>query len=140
MDIFGLMVLGFVTAQGGGLVRDILLNNVPIALTSNLYFVITLISIGFAITLLPLKVSIRNSVIHAADAIGTGAFAVTGVINRIKPDAQLGPVSCPRNGYRNRWWGTPRYTRVKNPKSPQYSTECHGIAHRWISYAATCSS
>ena len=80
MDIFGIMVLGFVTALGGGLIRDILLNNVPIALTSNFYFIITLVSIGFAITLLPLKVSIRNSVIHAADAIGTGAFAVTGVV------------------------------------------------------------
>jgi len=80
MDIFGIMVLGFVTALGGGLIRDVLLNDVPIALTSNLYFILTLISTGFAITLLPLKVSIGNSVIHAADAIGTGAFAVTGVM------------------------------------------------------------
>ncbi|HIE84825.1 MAG TPA: TRIC cation channel family protein [Dehalococcoidia bacterium] len=70
MDIFGIMVLGFVTALGGGLIRDVLLNDVPIALTSNLYFILTLISTGFAITLLPLKVSIGNSAIHAADAIG----------------------------------------------------------------------
>jgi uncharacterized membrane protein YeiH len=74
--------LDFVTALGDGLIRDVLLNDVPIALISNLYFIITLISIEFAITLLPLKVSIRDSVIHAADAIGTDAFAVTGVVTR----------------------------------------------------------
>ena len=65
--------MDFVTALGDGLIRDVLLNDVPIALISNLYFIITLISFEFAITLLPLKVSIRDSVIHAADAIGTDA-------------------------------------------------------------------
>jgi uncharacterized membrane protein YeiH len=74
------MVLGLVTALGDRLIRDVLLNDVPIALISNLYFIITLISIEFATALLPLKVSIRDSVIPAADAIGTDAFAVIGVV------------------------------------------------------------
>jgi|TARA_B110000196_G_scaffold131082_1_gene113561 uncharacterized membrane protein YeiH len=74
------MVLGLVTALEDRLIRDVLLNDVPIALISNLYFIITLISIEFATALLPLKVSIRDSVIPAADAIGTDAFAVIGVV------------------------------------------------------------
>jgi len=80
MDVFGLLILGLITALGGGLIRDVLINDIPVAFTNNRYFIVALISTGFALTLLPLKISIRNSVIHAADAIGTGAFAVTGVV------------------------------------------------------------
>ncbi|MBE0492257.1 MAG: TRIC cation channel family protein [Sulfurospirillum sp.] len=36
-NIFGVVMLGLVTAVGGGVMRDILLNKVPILLTSELY-------------------------------------------------------------------------------------------------------
>ncbi len=46
-NIFGVVMLGLATAVGGGVMRDILLNKVPILLTSELYgSVAIIISIG----------------------------------------------------------------------------------------------
>lgn len=36
-NIFGVVMLGLATAVGGGVMRDILLNKVPVLLTSELY-------------------------------------------------------------------------------------------------------
>ena len=37
MDIFGVCVLGVITAVGGGIARDVILGNVPGALTNPVY-------------------------------------------------------------------------------------------------------
>ncbi len=42
-NIFGVVLLSFITAVGGGIMRDSLLNRVPVVLTSELYGVITIL-------------------------------------------------------------------------------------------------
>lgn len=37
LSLFGVMVLGFVTATGGGILRDILVNDMPVLLKSDIY-------------------------------------------------------------------------------------------------------
>ena len=43
-NIFGVVMLALVTAVGGGIMRDILLNRVPVVLTSELYGTISIIT------------------------------------------------------------------------------------------------
>ncbi|MDG1839969.1 MAG: TRIC cation channel family protein [Dehalococcoidia bacterium] len=89
MDVFGLMVLDFITTLRAGFIQDVLLNNAPVAFTNNHYFLVALISTGFTMTLLPLNVTIRNSVIHTADVIGSFiGGSVTWLLNPF--DLQLG--------------------------------------------------
>jgi len=42
-NIFGVMLLAFVTAVGGGMIRDIMVNEVPMVLTSDFYGTIALL-------------------------------------------------------------------------------------------------
>ena len=40
LDLFGVAVIGIATGLGGGFLRDILLNRLPIALTENWYIIV----------------------------------------------------------------------------------------------------
>ena len=49
MDIFGINLLALVTATGGGLIRDIIIDNIPPAMFVNpAYTIITLITANLA--------------------------------------------------------------------------------------------
>lgn len=79
LDIFGVGIIAFVTALGGGTLRDVLLGNTPVGWMNNLdyvYVVIigTLISIFFHKRLDYLK----NSLL-LFDTIGIGVFTIIGV-------------------------------------------------------------
>lgn len=79
MDIFGAMVLAFVTAVGGGTIRDLLLGATPV-----FWFQDTLyITVIFSSTLL--AIALRNWhekaqwPLQVADALGLAVFVVIGV-------------------------------------------------------------
>lgn len=59
-NIFGVVLLSLVTAVGGGIMRDILLNRVPVVLTSELYGTIS-IMVGITIFVLS-KTSLINNI------------------------------------------------------------------------------
>ena len=51
-DVFGILVLAFVTATGGGTIRDVLVGNMPVSwLTNNLAIGSALLGFGFTILL-----------------------------------------------------------------------------------------
>ena len=43
LDLLGILVLGFATAMGGGVIRDALLHRTPVAFTTNLYALFALL-------------------------------------------------------------------------------------------------
>lgn len=53
LNVFGVIILGFLTAVGGGIIRDILLNRVPSILTHDVYGTIALL-VSLALALLHL--------------------------------------------------------------------------------------
>ena len=53
LNIFGVIILGFLTAVGGGIIRDMLLNRVPAVLTQDVYGTIALL-VSLALSLLHL--------------------------------------------------------------------------------------
>ncbi len=77
-DWFGAYVVGFVTAVGGGTIRDLLLDSTPIWRQQSSYLVVTAAAWGFVIPFG--KYGIRqNNTFFIFDAIGLGLFAVVGI-------------------------------------------------------------
>jgi len=58
-NVFGVVMLALSTAVGGGIMRDMLLNRVPVVLTSELYGTIAIV-IGFVIYILDILNEIHN--------------------------------------------------------------------------------
>ena len=77
-DWFGAYVVGFVTAVGGGTIRDILLDIKPFWLIQPSYLVITGLGLLFTIIFRRQVVRLNHSLFFF-DAIGLGLFVVVGV-------------------------------------------------------------
>ena len=85
-DIFGVVVLGVITAVGGGAIRDIILGiNPPSMFVNPIYVLIAFITSVFAFLcalILTVKFKKRKKffleLVNFFDAIGLGVFAVTG--------------------------------------------------------------
>lgn len=82
LDWMGLFILSFLTANGGGILRDILTNRPPVVLLSNEPFLIAL-AVTFFGSLL--KLQHNNNVENQwffviSDAVGLVAFAITGAL------------------------------------------------------------
>ena len=88
LDLLGVVVLGVTTAVGGGMLRDIILGNVPPALFMNPVYVIAgFLTVLVLFTVVRLNQKILESrsiemyerVMNIFDAVGQGAFTVTGI-------------------------------------------------------------
>ncbi len=78
-DLFGVLILGFVTAIGGGTLRDVLIGSMPVAwMQQDMYFYIILSSI-------PLVYFFKNTItkwrksVFIFDTIGISLFTILGV-------------------------------------------------------------
>ncbi len=92
LDLFGIFIIAFVTAIGGGTIRDILIGNTPVSWmqnTSNLYLIggVTVLAIVFRNKLDYLKKSL-----FLFDTIGLGVFTIIGV--EIGIQTGLEPIIC----------------------------------------------
>ncbi len=78
-DWFGAFVVGFVTAVGGGTVRDLFLDIPLFWLETPSYLIITAIALGFTIAL-KRQVVKANYSLFIFDSIGLGLFVVVGLV------------------------------------------------------------
>ena len=84
MDLFGIIVLAFVTAIGGGTIRDVLLGNTPVfILYDPIYIYISIIASFFAFLFYRVLFKI-NSIILIADALGLGVFVCIGITKALE--------------------------------------------------------
>lgn len=91
MDIFGINLLAMVTATGGGLVRDLIINNTPPAMFVNpMYTIITLITANIAFLVMYFKKPIPKGIsplydksLFWLDTLGLAAFTVDGTFTGI---------------------------------------------------------
>lgn len=79
LDLFGIFIIAFVTAIGGGTLRDILIGSTPVTWMENITYiyligVVTIFAIFFRKKLNYLKKSL-----FLFDTIGLGVFTITGV-------------------------------------------------------------
>ncbi|KTG09687.1 hypothetical protein AUR64_08575 [Haloprofundus marisrubri] len=91
LDLFGVAVLGILTALGGGTMRDVLVGRTPASLQSVADVSVAFVGVGLAVALSSL-VSGRlrdHPAIQLPDAIGLAAFAATGAL--VGAEAGLSP-------------------------------------------------
>lgn len=84
-DWFGAYVVGFVTAVGGGTIRDLLLDVTPFWMQQSSYLVVTALALGFVILFGKYVIRLNNT-FFIFDAIGLGLFAVVGIEKSIVHD------------------------------------------------------
>lgn len=78
MDIFGVAVIAFVTALGGGTIRDLVLGNFPIGWTQHPEYVYLVISAGLLTTLIAPYLHHMKQAFLVLDAMGLIAFSLIG--------------------------------------------------------------
>ena len=79
-DVIGLFALAFVTAVGGGLIRDgLFIQQGPPAVTIDSRYILVVVLAGLGSFLIRDHVIRFNKVIAWLDALGLGAYAVVGV-------------------------------------------------------------
>ncbi len=78
MDIFGVAVIAFVTALGGGTLRDVVLGHYPIGWTQHPEYVYLVISAGLLTTLIARHLQRIKRVFLWLDAMGLVAFSLIG--------------------------------------------------------------
>lgn len=88
MDLFGVCVLGVMTAVGGGMIRDVVLGiTPPTVFTKPSYALVAMLTSGIVFLILYVKKellegkfkSIYDRVMLIMDAVGLGIFTVVGV-------------------------------------------------------------
>lgn len=77
-DWFGAYVVGFVTAVGGGTIRDLMLDLPPFWMLQTDYLIVTAAALGFVIVFGKYVIRLNNT-FFIFDAIGLGLFAVVGI-------------------------------------------------------------
>lgn len=91
MDIFGINLLALVTATGGGLIRDLIINSTPPVMFVNpAYTIITVITANIAFVIMYLKKPmpkgispIYDKLLFWLDTLGLAAFTVDGAFTGI---------------------------------------------------------
>ncbi|MEO9255259.1 MAG: TRIC cation channel family protein [Tepidiformaceae bacterium] len=86
LDLFGLLVMGIVTATGGGLMRDIVIGRVPFVIERWDYLLWAIAASVVAIAFVLAHRHIPKPLLAVADAGGLGAFAAAGAFAGIHAD------------------------------------------------------
>ncbi|MDR1980792.1 MAG: trimeric intracellular cation channel family protein [Tannerellaceae bacterium] len=81
-DWFGAYVVGFVTAVGGGTVRDILLNSTPFWMLQPSYLIVSGLALLFVIIFRKYVIRLNNT-FFIFDAIGLGLFVIVGIVKTL---------------------------------------------------------
>jgi uncharacterized membrane protein YeiH len=85
LDLLGLLVLAFVTALGGGIVRDLLIGDTPPSSIRNWNYPATALAAGVAVFLLHAYTAGINSwLVTTLDAAGLSFFAVAGATKALE--------------------------------------------------------
>ncbi len=92
MDPFGVFIIAFVTAVGGGTLRDIMIGRTPVGWMMNLEYVYMII-LGFVLAVLFRKKFDRlRTSLFLFDTIGLGVYTLTGLRKGI--EIGLHPIIC----------------------------------------------
>ncbi len=90
MDPFGAAVIAFITAVGGGTVRDVLIGSVPVGWMLNLHYLYAIIA-GICITFFLRKQIMKlHKTMFLFDTIGIGLFTILGLQKTMA--AELSPL------------------------------------------------
>ena len=96
MDLFGILIIAFVTAVGGGTLRDLLLGDVPVSWMTDITYSYVIIGSAIFAIVLRNKINYLRTSLFLFDTIGIGLYTVVGVEKGI--NAELHPLICIASG------------------------------------------
>ncbi|MFK5974037.1 MAG: trimeric intracellular cation channel family protein [Flavobacteriaceae bacterium] len=92
LDVFGVFIVAFVTAVGGGTLRDMLIGNMPVLwMQEPIYMGTIFISVIFAVIFVKQLKYLRRT-LFLFDTIGVGLFTMVGIEKGL--GANLTPIMC----------------------------------------------
>lgn len=92
LDLFGVFIIAFVTAVGGGTLRDMLIGNTPVVwLRESVYVSVILATVILSIIFVKQLKYVRTT-LFLFDTIGLGLFTMVGVEKGLS--AELSPIMC----------------------------------------------
>ncbi|QHS54129.1 trimeric intracellular cation channel family protein [Mucilaginibacter sp. 14171R-50] len=92
LDVFGVFILGFVTAIGGGTLRDLLIGNTPVSWLRDVSTPLIILATTVVTILFKKRVKNFKVTLVLFDALGLGLFAIIGIQKGL--DAHLGTGAC----------------------------------------------
>ncbi|MCL1051258.1 trimeric intracellular cation channel family protein [Shewanella abyssi] len=78
MDLFGVVIIGCVTAIGGGTLRDMLLGNYPIIWVENAHYLLAIAAASLLTVMIAPLMRYLSRLFLAIDAIGLAVFSIVG--------------------------------------------------------------
>lgn len=92
MDPFGILIIAFVTAVGGGTLRDVLIGDTPVSWMKNMTYVYVIFGSTVFAVVFRNKIDYLRKSLLLFDTIGIGLYTVVGVEKGIS--AGLNPIIC----------------------------------------------
>ena len=92
MDAFGVFIIAFVTAIGGGTLRDVLIGATPVFWMVNMTFIIVISASVFFAAIFRNHIKHLRKSLFLFDTIGIGLYTVIGIEKGIAAD--LNPLIC----------------------------------------------
>ena len=78
-DVFGVIIIAFVTAVGGGMIRDVLINAHPINWIGDINYIWTILTAVLATFLFKSKIAPLRKTMFLFDTIGISVFTLLGL-------------------------------------------------------------
>ncbi|WP_282124374.1 trimeric intracellular cation channel family protein [Algibacter mikhailovii] len=92
MDLFGVLIIAFVTAVGGGTLRDLLIGETPVSWMKDMTYTYVVLVAAFFAIVFRRKINYLRTSLFLFDTIGIGLYTVVGIEKGII--AGLHPVIC----------------------------------------------
>lgn len=92
MDYFGVLIIAFVTAVGGGTLRDMMVGIHPVSWMTNITYVYVIISSTVLAVVFKKQIYYLRKSLFLFDTIGIGLYTVVGIETGIV--AELHPIIC----------------------------------------------
>lgn len=92
MDLFGILIIAFVTAIGGGTIRDVIIGNTPVNWMKDMNYSYAIIGSAVFAIVVRRKINYLRTSLFLFDTIGIGLYTVVGVEKGISAD--LHPIIC----------------------------------------------
>ncbi|WP_460219499.1 trimeric intracellular cation channel family protein [Psychroserpens sp. MEBiC05023] len=92
MDAFGVLIIAFVTAVGGGTLRDVMVGVNPVSWMTNMTYVYVIVASAVFAVVLRKKINYLRRSLFLFDTIGIGLYTVVGIETGIV--AGLHPIIC----------------------------------------------
>ena len=92
MDPFGILIIAFVTAVGGGTLRDVMIGETPVSWMKDMNYTYVIFCSAIFAVILKNKINYLRTSLFLFDTIGIGLYTVVGIEKGIH--AGLHPIIC----------------------------------------------